>query len=61
VLSPTPRFGAIFVPITVPSTATKGPTSMRTMVQEMTKGGNTIGPCDTFQYGATYDYPILIT
>jgi len=59
-LSPTPRFGAIFVTFTVPSSARKGPTSMRTMVQEMAKGGNTIGPCDMFQYGATYDYPILI-
>jgi len=60
VLAPTARFGAIFVQVTVPSNAVPGPTSMRTMVQEMMGGGNTIGPCDNFQYGATYDYPISI-
>jgi len=60
VLQPNARFGSIFVPVTVPANAVPGPTSMRTMVQEMVQGGVAIGPCDMFTYGATYDYPILI-
>jgi len=60
ILQPSARFGALFAQVTVPSDAVPGPTSIRTMVQEMVNGGTTIGPCDMFQYGATYDYPLSV-
>jgi len=60
ILPPNARFGGLFVQVTVPSNAVPGPTTVRTMVQEMVNGGTTIGPCDMFQFGGTYDYPISV-
>jgi len=60
ILQPTTRYGAIVGTFTVPADAKTGPTSMRTMVQESPSGGGTIQPCDMFQYGGTYDYPLHV-
>jgi hypothetical protein len=60
VVAPNTHFGAIFTQVTVPVDAVVGPTSMRAMVQEVSAGQTSIGPCDQFRWGGTQDYPLRI-